>query len=121
MKKLTLSVGLLAGILTSSAQDTACTMVQTNKILEFNHKTSKIMSYTNHSGEVFLEVKENVILCLHLYDGKKRVRKVTTYFPNGEEITTILDSKNNEYFSPLGPIIIKISEPKLFFLTSSVK
>ena len=44
MKKLTLSVGLLAGILTSNAQDTICTMISQNKVLEFQHNPSKILN-----------------------------------------------------------------------------
>ena len=121
MKKLTLSIGLLAGILTSNAQDTTCTMIQPNRVVECDYKTSKITSIVKHIGEVFLEIKDNEVLCLHLFDDKDRVRKITTYFPNGSEETSVLDSKNYEYFSKLGPMIVKIGKPKLFVLTNCVK
>ena len=42
MKKITLSVALLATMLTAKAQDTTCTMVQLDRVLEFNYKTSKV-------------------------------------------------------------------------------
>ena len=43
MKKITLSVALLASVLTAKAQDTICTMVKTDQVLEFNYQTSEII------------------------------------------------------------------------------
>ena len=43
MKKITLSVALLASVLTAKAQDTICTMVKVDEVIEFNYQTSEII------------------------------------------------------------------------------
>ena len=108
MKKITLSVALLATVLTAKAQDTICTMVGLDEVLEFNYQTSEVIEREDYKGIVFIEVKDGEILCLHLYDKVKRKRKVTTTYPNGEQTVHRLQSKDNVYYSPVGPLTIDI-------------
>jgi len=77
MKKLTLSIGLLAGILTSNAQDTLKFVIETKDSYEF-------------------EACDQV-LYLHLNDKKNRLRKVFLTYPDGETYVHILDSKDDYY------------------------
>ena len=57
MKKITLSIALLAGILTSNAQDTTCTMVTKDEVFKFNYYTDEILRSTEHTkGSVFIDV-----------------------------------------------------------------
>ena len=86
MKKITLSIALLIGILTSNAQDTICTMIRLHEVINFNHNPTEIISRYDNNEEVFIEVGINKVLCLHLYD-KSDVdcyRKITYYYRNGE-------------------------------------
>ena len=108
MKKITLSVALLASVLTAKAQDTICTMVQLDRVLEFNYKTNEIISKEYYSGIVFIEVKDREVLCLHLYDKKKNKRKVTTTYPDGEQVVQRLDSESNVYFTQIGPLTVDV-------------
>ena len=108
MKKITLSVALLASVLTARAQDTICTMVKMDEVIEFEFKTSEIISREDYKGIVFIEVKDGEVLCLHLYDKVKRKRKVIVTYPNGEKFVDKLDSKDNVYFSKVGPLTVDI-------------
>jgi len=108
MKKITLSVALLASVLTAKAQDTTCTMVQLDRVLEFNYKTSEVISKEDYSGIVFIEVNDGEVLCLHLYDKKKNKRKVTITYPNGEQVVQRLDSEANVYFTKPGPLTVDV-------------
>ena len=76
MKKITISIALLTTMLTTKAQDTICTMVKTDEVIEFNYQTSKVIERENYKGIVFIEVKNGEVLCLHLYDKVKRKRKI---------------------------------------------
>ena len=116
MKKITLSVALLATMLTAKAQDTICTMVKTNEVIEFEYKTSEIIDRADYKGIVFIEVGYREVLCLHLYDNKLRVRKVIITYPDGEQVVEVLDSKDNVYYSPIGPMTIEVRRPKLMLL-----
>jgi len=108
MKKITLSVALLASVLTAKAQDTICTMVQLDRVLEFNYQTNEIINKEYYSGIVFIEVKDKEVLCLHLYDKKKNKRKVTVTYPDGEQVVQTLDSKANVYFTQIGPLTVDV-------------
>ena len=110
MKKITLSVALLAAVLTAKAQDTICTMVTLNEVLEFNYQTDKVISREDYKGIVFIEVGYREVLCLHLYDKVKRRRKVTTTYPNGEQVVQKLDSEGNVYYSGIGPLTIDVKQ-----------
>ena len=108
MKKITLSVALLASVLTAKAQDTICTMVQIDKVVEFNYQTSEVIERENYKGIVFIEVKDGEILCLHLYDGKRRKRKITTTYSDGHRHVDRLQSKDNVYYSEVGPLTVEV-------------
>ena len=108
MKKITLSVALLASMLTAKAQDTICTMVTSDEVLEFNYQTNEIISSEYYKGIVFIEVDYGEVLCLHLYDQKKSKRKVITTYPNGEQLVQRLSSKDDVYYSQSGPLTIDV-------------
>ena len=116
MKKITLSVALLASVLTAKAQDTICTMVKVDEVLEFNYKTSEVINREDYKGIVFIEVNYGELLCLHLYDKVKRKRKVIVTYPNGERVVEVLDSKDDVYYSPIGPVMVEVRKPKLMIL-----
>ena len=115
MKKITLSVGLLIGIMSVNAQDTICNMVNLKHNTKFNYKTDKIInvSLLNKDGTTTINVRENEVLALWLRDLKSRTRKITIYFPDGKIIYNIFDSKDNVIYSPIGPFKVKVGKSKL--------
>ncbi len=108
MKKITLSVALLATMLTAKAQDTTCTMVRADEVIEFEYKTSEIIDREDYKGIVFIEVGYREVLCLHLYDKKRRKRKITVTYPDGEQVVERLQSKDNVYYSQIGPLTVEV-------------
>ena len=108
MKKITLSVALLASVLTAKAQDTICTMVKVDEVLEFNYKTSEVIEREDYKGTVLIEVGYREVLCLHLYDKKRNKRKVTTTYPDGHRHVQRLQSKDNVYYSEVGPLTVEV-------------
>ena len=116
MKKITLSIALLASMLALKAQDTICTMVRPHEVVEFNYSTNKIISRYDNKKTTIIEVGYQEILCLHLYDEKIRVRKVITTLANGDVVVDVLDSKDNVYYSSLGTTKVEVRRPKLMIL-----
>ena len=115
MKKLTLSIGLVAAILSAKAQDTTCTYFEGKNVYEFDYKMDTILSIHEQTTKFYeVNIKQGNVLCLDLSDEKKRVRKVITTFSDGETVTQVLDSKNNVYHSPKGAIKVSVGKPKLF-------
>jgi len=115
MKKLTLSIGLLAGIISASAQDTTCTYFTGKQVIEFDYKMDTILYVNLHTTKFFdITVKYGDVLCLDLSDEKKRVRKVITTFFDGSTQQDVLNSKNEVYFSPQGAIKVSVSKSKFF-------
>tara|TARA_R100001082_G_C4265304_1_gene117330 strand:- start:105 stop:437 length:333 start_codon:yes stop_codon:yes gene_type:complete len=110
MKKITLSAGLIAGIMFSNAQDTIKTMVSTNFIFEWDWKTGALIKDYRYNGSFSKNIKENQVLCLWLFDDIDNTRVVTTIFPSGKTTKDTLISKDNQYFSPIGPFRIKIDK-----------
>jgi len=114
MKKLTLSIGLVAAILSAKAQDTTCTYFYKKRVIEFNYQTSEILKDTFHYEKLFdIEVKYGDVLCLDLNDEKNRVRKVITTFFDGTTRKDILDSKDNIYYTPRGVVKVSVGRPRL--------
>ena len=114
MKKITLSIALLIGVLTSNAQDTICTMVRLHEVINFNHNPTQIISRYDNNEDVFIEVGINKVLCLHLYDEKYGLRKVTNYYEDGTTYEQILDSKQHVYYSTSLDIVkVKVTKPML--------
>ena len=106
MKKLTVTIGLLATMLYTNAQDTTCTYFTDNKVIEFNYTTSEIL-YEE------IEIKHGNTLCLDLSDKKNTTRKVIIIYSNGSKREDMLDSKDNVYTSPANAVKILVGKPKL--------
>ena len=108
MKKLMLCTILSTLFINSYSQDTTCTMVTLDEVLEFNYQTNEVIDREDYKGTVFIEVGYREVLCLHLYDKVKRKRKVTTTYPNGEQVVQRLNSKSNVYFTQVGPLTVDV-------------
>ena len=114
MKKLTLSVGLLIGMLTSNAQDTTCTHFTGKRVIEFNYYTSEILSEVEQNSKYYeINIKYGDVLCLDLSDEKNRLRRVIVEFFDGSTIVDALDSKNSVYYSPRGAVKVLVGRPKI--------
>lgn len=114
MKKITISVALLASVLTLKAQDTTCTYFTGKEVYEFDYQMDTILYWEEQTTKFFeIKVGYGDVLCLDLSDEKNRVRKVITTFFDGETITQVLDSKNNVYYSPKGTAKISVGKPRL--------
>ena len=115
MKKLTLSVGLLIGVMSAKAQDTTCTYFSGKEVFEFNYYTSEIISYNEQTSKYYeIDIVYGNTLCLDFSDDKTRTRKVITTFFDGTWREDILDSKDNVYYSPRGAVKIQVGKPRLF-------
>jgi len=115
MKKITVTIGLLASILSAKAQDTTCTMFQSKRVIEFNYQTDEILYENKQNSKYYdITIKYGDVLCLHLYDDKSRTRKVITTFFDGSTRKDVLDSKENVYYSPRGAVKVSVSKPKFF-------
>jgi len=114
MKKLTLSVGLVAAILSAKAQDTTCTYFKGEKVYEFDYQMDTILYWEEQTTKFYdIEIKYGNVLCLDLSDEKNRVRKVITTFFDGTTREDVLDSKNEVYFTPRGVVKVSVSKPRL--------
>jgi len=122
MKKITLSIGLIAGILTSNAQDTTCTYFTGKNVIEFDYYTSEILYETKQNSRYYdIKVKYGDVLCLDLSDHKNRVRKVKITFFDGESITETVKSKDNVYYSPKGTAKVSVGKPKFMIVGKPYK
>jgi len=114
MKKLTLSIGLVAAILSAKAQDTTCTYFKGKEVYEFDYQMDTILYWEEQTTKFYdIEVKYGNTLCLDLSDDKKRVRKVITTFFDGTKRQDILDSKDEVYYTPRGTVKVSVGRPKL--------
>ena len=114
MKKLTLSIGLVAAILSAKAQDTTCTYFKGKKVYEFDYQMDTILYWEEQTTKFYdIEVKYGNVLCLDLSDDKKRVRKVITTFFDGTKRQDVLDSKDEVYYTPRGVVKVSVGRPKL--------
>ena len=114
MKKLTLSVGLLMGVMSMKAQDTTCTYFKGERVIEFDYYMDTILYEKVHDSKYYtINVKFRDVLCLDFSDEKNRTRKVITTFFDGSTKEYILDSKNDVYYSPFGTIKVLVGKPKL--------
>ena len=115
MKKLTLSVGLLIGVMSMKAQDTTCTYFVSKRVIEFNYYTSEILYEKVHDSKYYeINLTYGDVLCLDFSDEKVRTRKVITTFFDGSTREDILDSKDNVYYSPRGAVKILVGKPRFF-------
>ena len=114
MKKITLSVGLIAAMLSSKAQDTTCTYFTGKEVYEFDYQMDTILWWEKQTTKFYdIEVEYGDVLCLDLSDKKNRVRKVITTFFDGSSREDILDSKDEVYFTPQGVTKVSVGRPRL--------
>ena len=114
MKKITLSIGLVAAILSAKAQDTTCTYFQGKRVIEFDYQTSEIIYEVEQNTKYYdIIVKYGDVLCLDLSDNKNRLRKVIITYFNGRTRTDVLDSKDNIYYSPPGTTKVSVGKSKI--------
>ena len=114
MKKLTLSIGLVAAILSAKAQDTTCTYFTGKRVIEFDYQMDTILFENKQTTKFYdIEVKYGNVLCLDLSDNKNRLRKVVTTFFDGETVTQVLDSKNSVYYSPKGTTKVSVGKSRV--------
>ena len=114
MKKLTLSIGLVAAILSAKAQDTTCTYFTGKEVYEFDYQMDTILWWEDQTTKFYdIEVKYGNVLCLDLSDKKKRVRKVIITFFDGTTREDILDSKDEVYYTPRGVVKVSVGRPRL--------
>jgi len=65
MKKLTLSIGLVAAILSANAQDTSCTYFAGKEVYEFDYKMDTILSITEQTTRFHnINIRYGSVLCL---------------------------------------------------------
>ena len=115
MKKLTLSIGLLIGVMSVKAQDTTCTYFVGKRVIEFNYYTSEILYEKPHNSKYYsVDIVYGNTLCLDFSDEKTRTRKVITTFFDGTYREDVLDSKDNVYYSPRGTVKVLVGKPKFF-------
>jgi hypothetical protein len=114
MKKITLSIGLVAAVLSTKAQDTTCTYFKGEKVYEFDYQMDTILWWEEQTTKFYdIKVEYGNVLCLDLSDDKKRVRKVITTFFDGSTREDILDSQNEVYYSPRGVVKVSVGKPRL--------
>jgi len=119
MKKITLSVGLLAAILSTKAQDTTCTYFTGKRVLEFDYKMDTILYVKEHNTKFFdIIVEYGNVLCLDLSDDKNRLRKVKTTFFDGSMREDILNSTHKVYYSPQGTVKVSVGKPRWGFFST---
>ena len=115
MKKLTLSIGLVAAILSAKAQDTTCTYFKGKRVLEFDYRMDTILYEKEQKTKYYdIKIKYGNVLCLDLSDNKNRTRKIITTFFDGSTQKDVLDSKDNIYYSPRGTVKVSVGKSKFF-------
>ena len=114
MKKLTLSIALVAGIMSAKAQDTTCTYFVGNIVYEFNYQTSEIIGEDIHnSGLYTIGVKDGDVLCLDFSDTIPCTRKVISTYSNGYEDIVHLNANEKTYYSQDPILRVQIGVAKL--------
>jgi antitoxin (DNA-binding transcriptional repressor) of toxin-antitoxin stability system len=112
-KTLIIAFTLLCSALT--AQDTICVMVTLNEVIKFNYHTSEVIDRLEATDDITLTVANNQVLCLHLYDGKKRFRSLTITSSDGR--VSDLDnvpSKDDVYYTveDFNVETVRVSKPR---------
>ena len=96
------------------AQDTICTYFTGKDVYEFDYQMDTVMTYDLQTTKYYeVKVGYRQVLCLDFSDHKSRVRKIIITWPDGTQAIENLDSKDNVYFTGIGPLIIQVGKPKL--------
>jgi len=120
MKKITISIALLASVLTLKAQDTTCTYFKGKKVYEFDYKMDTILSIDDHTTRFYtVKIEDNQVLCLDLSDQKNRVRKVIVKYSDGTSKVQVLKSKDYVYYTGINTVEVKVGKP--YFIVGSQK
>ena len=101
MKHIT-TIAFMLVCATISAQDTLCVMITFNEVINFDFDSSEVIDRAPLTDVTTLRVDSGEVMCLHLYDGKRRFRDVTTFYDDGDHNHDTFESKDDVYFSPLG-------------------
>ena len=111
MKKLTLSIGLLAGIITSNAQDTTCFLFKDSLVYIFDNKNK--LKNTKKFKEQFYTIKanKNNILGVDLYDEKVCVRLITVIYKDNSHKNFLSNSFDTTYYFDPNVLQVKVSLP----------
>ena len=109
-------IALLFGLSTLCvhAQDTTCVMVTMDEALNFDYQTSEVIDREKAKGNTSIRVEANEVLCLHLYDSKKRFRDVTISYDDGNLSHEVFSSKDNVLFTPhgFGAMTVEVSDAR---------
>ena len=89
--------------LTITSQDTICIMLTHNERITFNFQTSEVIHREPlHDTIAYIRVEPDEVLCLHLYDEKRRFRDITTTWDDGDHRHDTFPSKDDVYFTAYG-------------------
>ena len=89
--------------LTITSQDTICIMLTHNERITFNFQTSEVIHREPlHDTIAYIRVELDEVLCLHLYDEKRRFRDITTTWDDGDHRHDTFPSKDDVYFTAYG-------------------
>ena len=100
MKKLTLSIGLVAAILSAKAQDTTCTYFQGKRVIEFDYQTSEILFEVDKEN-----LKRGPLPKINLWDSKLKDFPKINFEKNMSESASMIDLLNKFY--TYGFVVIK--------------
>jgi len=116
MKKLTLSIALVAAIMSAKAQDTTCTYFKGKYVYEFDYYMDTVLYRSKQKTKFYdIKIKPGNVLCLDLSDDHKRIRKVIATFSDGETITQVLKSNDKVYYTPEDVVKVSVGKPKIYF------
>ena len=109
-----LTIYMMLISLASYSQDTLCIMVCLDRVLHFDYSTNEIIDKEYTRDEVEIKVKDNEVLVLHFFDGKRRFRDVETVFSDGDYIYDTFKTRNEVLYTRDNwpSFVIKISKPR---------
>lgn len=112
-KTLIIAFTLVCSMLT--AQDTICVMVTLNEVIKFDYYTSEVIESFESTGDITFTLADNQVLCLHLYDGKRRFRGLTITSSDGyvSDLDNV-SSKDQVYYTleDFNVESVKVSKPR---------
>ena len=114
MNKIKLTIALVFAFTIANAQDTTCTFFTGERVIEFNYYTSEGL-YEEKQNKKFYDVKVKLgdVLCLHLCDQKRRVRKVKITYFDGSTSEKVLNSYDDFYYLSNDIVKVSVGKPKL--------
>ena len=114
MNKIKLTIALVFAFTIANAQDTTCTFFTGERVIEFNYYTSEGL-YEEKQTKKFYDVKVKLgdVLCLHLCDQKRRVRKVKITYFDGSTSEKVLNSYDDFYYLSNDIVKVSVGKPKL--------